>query len=113
MATVDSMMLQPGADVFYTDGLRNVLEDHMTYLRTHANTRVIDITPIQAHRYEFDLIGLLNELMIEPYLHWTVARMNHFNSFTEVPEDLTKLLVPDSKEINKLQQIYNTTNTLS
>lgn len=113
MASVDSLMVQPGSDVFYTDGLRNVLEDHMTYLRTHASTRVLDVTPMQAHRYEFDLIGLLNELGIPPQLHWVVARMNHFNGFQEVPEDLVKLLVPDDKEIAKLQQIYNTTSSIS
>jgi len=85
----------------------------MTYLRTHATTRIVDVTPMQAHRYEFDLIGLLNELTISPYLHWIVARMNHFNTLNEVPAEMTKLLIPDPKEISKLQQTHLTVNKIA
>lgn len=113
MATIDSLMIQEGANIYYTDGLRNVIEDHMTYLRTHPTTRVIDVTPKQAERFEYDLIGLLNELQIPMYLHWVVARANNFNSLNEVPSDLVRLLAPDPKEVAKLQQTYQTSSKIS
>lgn len=113
MAAIDSLMSDQGADVYYSDGFRNVLEDHMTYLRTHQLTRVLDVTPKQAERFEYDLIGLLNELEVPVTLHWIVARMNHFDSIHEVPADLGSLLAPDPKEISKLLQSYNTTNKIN
>lgn len=109
---IDSLMLPEGASVYYTDGFRSVIEDHMTYLKTHPLTRIIDVTPKQAERFEFDLIGLLHELQIPTHLHWVVARVNGFNSFTEVPAELTSLLSPDPKEVAKLQQIYQTSSKI-
>lgn len=106
MSIVDSLMTPDGAAVFYSDGLRNVLEDHMTYLRTHPTTRSLDVSPKQAERFEYDLIGLLNELQIPMYMHWVVARTNNFDSLNKVPADLVSLLIPDHKEVAKLQQTY-------
>lgn len=108
-ATIDTLLLDRGPDVYYTDGLRNVLEDHMTYLRTASTTLRMEVTPMQAHRYELDLMGLLNELNIPLRLHWVVARMNNFDSLHDVPADLTALLVPDEKEVNRLVQSYTST----
>jgi hypothetical protein len=113
MATIDGLMIQEGANVYYTDGFRNILEDHMTYLRTHPTTRTLDVTPKQAEKYEYDLIGLLNELEIPMYLHWVVARANSFNSVNEVPSDLVSLLIPDHKEVAKLQQTYQISSKIS
>lgn len=113
MATIDYLMLSEGANVYYTDGFRNVLEAHMTYLRSHPSTRVLDVTPKQAEKYEYDLIGLLNELQIPVHLHWVVARVNNFNSLNEVPADLVRLLTPDPKEITQLQQTYQTSSKIS
>ncbi len=113
MATIDSLMTASGPDIYYNKSFRNMLEDHMTYLRTHPQNQVMEVTPMQAHRYEFDLIGLLNTLMIPQHLHWVVARMNHFDSFNHVPEDLTRLLIPEQKELVRLQQTFMTVNKIS
>lgn len=102
-------MLDPGADVYYEDGFRSVLEDHMTYLRTHSETQVMAVDPMQLHVHEFDLTGLLNVLGIPMHLHWVVMRMNRLNTLTEVPQDITRLLVPGANEISMIEQTYSTT----
>jgi hypothetical protein len=102
-------MLDPGADIFYEDGLRNVLEDHMTYLRGHKDTQIMAVDPMQVYVHKFDLIGLLNVLRIPMYLHWVVMRMNKIDTFTQVPSDLTQLLVPSTREVSMIQQTYTTT----
>lgn len=113
MAAIDSLTIQPGPSIYYDDGFRNTLEDHMTYLRTHPDNQTLEVTPIQAHRYEFDLIGLLNELVVPMHMHWVVARVNNFDSFTKVPQDLTFLILPDQKEIARIQQTYSTVNGIN
>lgn len=105
-ASINSMLISSDSSTYYSRGFRNVLEDHMTYLRKHPETRVIPVTPMQAHQYEFDMTGLLNELGIPLKMHWVVIRMNHFNSLTEVPADLIQLLLPSENEIIKLKQLY-------
>lgn len=107
MAKIDEMMTDPGADVYYTAGLRDVLEDHMTYLRNHPRTQAIAVSPIQAHKYEHDLTGLLNLLGVPMTLHWTVMRMNNLDTLTHVPADLTQLLIPEIREVGLIQQTYS------
>lgn len=113
MAIIDSLMSDSGSNTYYDSGFRVVLEDHMTYLRTHPTTRILDVTPKQVECYEYDLIGLLNELQVPMNIHWVVARVNNLNSFNEVPADLTQLLAPDPKEIAKLLQTYQTSSKIS
>jgi hypothetical protein len=108
MAKIDALMTDPGPSVIYEDGFRNLIEDHITYLRNHPQTQVVTATSQQTYKYEFDLAGLLNELGITTDMHWIVMRMNHLTSPTHVPEDLTSILVPPQKEINILKQAYST-----
>ena len=105
-ASINSMLISSDSSTYYSRGFRNVLEDHMTFLRKHSETRIIPVTPMQAHQYEFDSTGLLNELGIPLKMHWVVIRMNHLTSLTEVPADLIQLLVPSENEITKLKQLY-------
>ena len=108
-AAVDSMMIDPGPEVYYTDAFRNVLEDHLTYLRTSTTSSVIIITPMEAHRYEMDLHGLLATKNIPRYLHWLIMRMNFMNSPTEVKETLSQMIIPDPKEVARILQAFNST----
>ncbi len=111
-AAVDSFMLDPGPEVYYTDAFRNVLEDHLTFLRMHPNTGVILITPAEAYRFEMDLTGLLLTKNIPIYLHWLVARMNFMNTLNENRGDLAQLIIPDPKEVGKILQAFNSTKSL-
>lgn len=110
---IQDLATDSGPPVFYEDGFRNMLEDHMTFLREHPETIVIEVTPMQAHRYEFDQAGLFNALNIPTQLHWIVMRMNRFTSPNQVPEDLMSLMVPGNQVISRLQSAYNTVRSSS
>lgn len=112
MAAIDALASDPGPAVYYTAAFRNVLEDHMTYLRGHTSTQSLDVPPILLDRFEFDLPGLLNQFRIPAYMHWVVMRMNSLVSLTDVPRDLKSILVPDGTLVGKLQQVYRTTTKL-
>lgn len=104
MSAVDSLLTAQGTGVYYTDAFRNVLEDHMTYLRNAASTTVMNVDPIKAYRFEFDLNGLLLDMGIPLYLHWLVMRMNNYSSPQQVPADLTTLLIAAPSELTMILQ---------
>lgn len=104
MAAIDNLMVSPGADIYYSDAFRNVLEDHMTYLRGHAATNKVEVAPIDVVRYQADLYGLLGKIGIAPHMQWIVMRMSDMTSPSRVPEELTFVLVPDESVISRLQQ---------
>jgi len=112
MATVDGFLIEAGLDIFYDDGFRRVLEDHMTYLRSHSTTTIMQVDPIKAYRFEFDLNGLLLDMGIPLRLHWIVMRMNNLKSFQDVPADLTQLKICDPAQIDMLRQSHQTASKI-
>lgn len=110
---IDDLMVQSGASIYYDDGFRNVLEDHMTVLRNDATTRVIDIDAGRAYKYESDLYGLLQLYNVPTHLHWLVMRMNRLTSPMDYPATMYALLIPDPAVIERLRQSHMTTRTVS
>lgn len=109
MAAIDTLMITPGADIYYSDDFHNVLEDHMTYLRGLSSTTKTSVSPIDVIRYQADLFGLLGSMGINPFMHWIVMRMSNIYSPAKVPVDLAYVLVPNESVIVALQQTIKTT----
>lgn len=112
-ASINAMLVSDNAGIYYSDGFRNVLEDHMTYLREHPTTTILSVLPMQAYKYEFDMVGLLRELNIPLRMHWTVIRMNHLSSLTQVPSDLQQLLIPTDQQLSRIKQTYEASLKIS
>lgn len=108
MSAVDSYLVDDGGDIYYDDDFRNVLEAHMTYLRSASSTTVMNVDPHDAYVYEFDLNGLLLKMGIPLKLHWVVMRMNNYRSPQNVPADLSTLLIAAPNEIEVLRQSFQT-----
>jgi hypothetical protein len=103
---INGLMRESGDAIHYTSSFRNVIEDHLQWLKQQAGTSVVQVTAMQAHKYEFDAAGLYNELSIPAYMHWVVSRMNGLKSLTEVPAELTQLIVPSSDDISRLASVH-------
>lgn len=103
---IDSLLTDPGPQIYYDDAFRNVLEDYMGVLRVSSSTSAIAIDPKDAYKYEFDLFGLLRMNSIPDYIHWTVMRMNGFTSPLEITRDLQALLIPDTAMLEKIRQSH-------
>ena len=110
---LDNLSINEGPAIFYNQGMRNVLEDHMEYLRNLNTTQLIAVEPAAVYRNANDLQGLFAELRIPPHLHWVVMRINHFTSFTANFEGLMLLRVPNPTEIDRIVQSYTTTNRIN
>lgn len=105
---IDLLQHNAGPDTYYTSTFRNVLEDHMTYLRTHAKTQNLPINPSAAYKYESDLFGLLQHLSIPAHLHWLVMRMNDMTTPTQSTSALSKLIIPDLALVDRIRATHLT-----
>ncbi len=110
---VDALMTDPGPNIYYDTDFRNVLEDHMTYLRHHPQTRVVTLEPGKIYKNEFDFFGLLSEYSIEPWMQWVVMRMNYLSSPLDELKNLNELLIPDPTIIERIRQSYATTSRIT
>jgi hypothetical protein len=106
-------MFDSGPSVYYTDGFRQVLEDHMTYLRQHQSTQLMSVSPQAAWENDQDLFGFLQVVNLQPQLHWVTMRMNNFSSPTEFGTSVTQLLIPSSVVLEQLRSAYMTSNVLT
>lgn len=103
---VDDLMYSPGPDIYYDDGFRNVLEDHMTYLRTSAVTKNVEVDVLSSYKYQADLFGYLYLRNIPAFLHWVVMRMNRMTEPMEFGPSITTLLLPDPNMIEQIRQSH-------
>ncbi len=105
---INSMQVSFGPNIYYDPVFRNVLEDHMSFLRTHPGTKILNIEPIYAYKYEGDLSGLLTQYRIDVKLHWIIMRMNNYYSFSENNENLSSLIIPDGDSIERIRESHKT-----
>jgi hypothetical protein len=111
--SINTLAKGAGADVFYTDDFRNVLEDYMTILRNSSDTVTITVEPATALKYRGDLYGLLVELNYPPYMAWIIMRMNNMNSPVDYDETILTLLTPSEDRISRIRSTYMTQNAIS
>jgi hypothetical protein len=110
---VDELMFQEGASIFYDNAFRSVLEDHMTFLRNHPQTRTLPVDAGKAHKFEFDIFGLLADYGVATHLHWLVMRMNNLTDMTRFNMSYESLLIPDELVVSQIQQSHMTTRRIN
>ena len=99
-----------GDPVWYTDEFRNVLEDHLTYLRHHKSTQLQSVEANLVIKYRFDMFSLFRYYRINDYLHWITMRMNGYKSPTDDFSEMTSFIVPNETTANQILQHYNSRN---
>ena len=96
--------LQPkGNDYYYTDEFRNILEDHLNYIRGHKNTIVMRLETHDMIKNNNDLYSLFMEKNIPLDLHWITLRLNNLTSPFLNRQELEYILIPD---VGVIQQIF-------
>lgn len=106
-----NILNKPTSNVYYEQGFRVMLEDHLTYLKDLSTTRKINLESQMAYKYEGDFDGLLTVLNIRPEYHFIIMRLNNMTSPQEFNPDKTMtLLIPDNKEIDRIRATYKTKN---
>ena len=107
MAGIDKLAVPPGADVWYSDAFRNVLEDHMTVLRSNLG-ELVRVDQFDLIRYQFDLFGLYRQYQVEEQHLWATMRMNGLSDPTYVPPTLEGFFKVKGQLVGQILAHYNT-----
>ncbi len=86
--------------------LRNVLSQHIDYLRKHPTTQrhVVDVELATPHY--FDLYGYLHNVGIATELHWPILILNMASPY-EFTNKTKELLIPDISQVNEIISVAN------
>lgn len=105
-------LLKERSDTLYHDPVfMTFVEDHVPNLRASSSTRIVDIEPAQALKYQGDMYGLFTEYQIPQTLHYATLKINGFNSPIQVvPGIISRLMVPDPNEFRKLFLLWKSHN---
>jgi hypothetical protein len=106
--SINSLMIDDVAPIYYTPKFFNMLETHMVLLRQSIRTYTIDIVPADRVKYDGDLYGLLLEYGIPLKYHYIVMRLNELNSPQGYNPDIESLLAPDPTTIESLRNVLAT-----
>lgn len=68
-----------GPAIVFSDEFRQMVEDHLGFLREHPDTRVLQVANLSKIRYDYDLYRFIAEQYRMDYA-WTVMRVNGFYS---------------------------------
>lgn len=104
--SIHQKMFDPRDDIYYNTEFRRFLETYMHYIRDHKQTKVEDIDPHDAYKYEGDFYGLLQKIGVQPNIHWLVMRVNDLTNPNEAGEKTTRILLPDEALLSRLSQIF-------
>lgn len=109
MASAPDPSTLPTDQVWYTQEFRNVLEDHITFIRNNKPTaQALDAN--QVIKYRFDFFSLLSEYNIPSYMHWITMRVNGLKSSIDDFSMLENILCPDPTILNQILQHYHSRN---
>ena len=103
-----NLMIDPGADVYYSDAFRVVMEDHMTYLRNHEDNQALVTQPVYAQKYQGDFFGLLQHHHVAAHLHWVTLRMNHMTNPTQYDGLGLNFIIPSARTLEVIRNTYKT-----
>jgi hypothetical protein len=92
---------------YYSDGFRNLLEDHYSWLKTQSSTKTVPIDGYLAVRYEYDFYGLMQNQNVPIELHWITMRLSGYTSSDQMSRDLQSYILPDPAVISRLYSVYS------
>lgn len=110
--SINSLAVGESYSFYYTKEIKNLLESHLEFLKNHPESRVVQITPNIAYKYEGDFYGLLMTLRIPQQYHWITMRMNDLTSPTDMPENKIAFIQPSFDVVDQIISMYRTSRSI-
>ena len=85
-------------------GVRNVIEDHLIWLRERSSTHKVD--KLNAYRFDKDFSSYLTDLNIPVNYQWVYFRVNDYLHPWDFTEETEMLLFPNHEDIELLIAQY-------
>lgn len=113
-ASINGLMFNTGPAEYYTNAFRQVLEDHMAYLRGSTSTQGQVVSAQDAWIFNQDLYAYLAQrLNMAPHLHWVTMRLNNMTCRTQFGKHVTQLLIPNPNLLEQIRSAYLTSSVIS
>ncbi len=96
----------------YTPGFRNLIENHLQYLKKEVSTKIINIDAHLEYKNQGDFYGLLIDLKVNVDLFWITMRLNDLHSPADYIPYIKIILVPTNNKITELLTRYINTMTI-
>lgn len=110
---IDDQMVCLSQLSYYDPGFRQVLEDHLTFIKSLESTQVEAISPESAWHYKGDFFRLLRDMNIPSHLHWYIMRMCGYHSPDEAGEELSEIYIPNQEQLEQMRNNHSTTHTFA
>lgn len=105
--SIDELLVDAGPDIYYTDKFHIEIESHFPRLLDNDLVSAKAISNHQAMVYDGDMFGLLRELGVPEYAHYTTMRLNGFDSPSAFTKNTTTLIIPFLSELDSIEQVFN------
>lgn len=90
----------------YSPGFRNLIENHLIFLRNRTSTINTPIEAIVENKYKGDFYQLLLYLGIDQDLFWITLRLNNLHNPLDYSGNLGTILIPADSTIKDLLAIF-------
>ncbi len=113
-ASINGLMFNLGPAEYYTTAFRQVLEDHMAFLRASTTTQGAQVSAQDAWAFDQDLYGYLSaRLNMNPQYHWVTMRLNNMIERTQFGKHTKLLLIPNQNLLEQIRSAYLASSTIS
>lgn len=106
---VDGLMVTDGPASYFSASYRVAVEDFIPTLLAASSTQPTVVDPATTNRFTNDFYGLLTFLRIPLKYHFAIMRLNGMVSPEDYLPQLTDILMPDTKELDRIAQTNNST----
>lgn len=110
--TVMNDMVKPRNALYYSVGFRQIIEDHLEYLRNNGAIQQLPVNVQDGNMWSGDYYGLLTYLNIPLEMHYITLRVNGMTSPTDYDGSVLQILLPDSDVTDALLQQYRSISTI-
>lgn len=107
MVTLDQQ-LQAQESTMLNEDFLVLIESHVPFFRSHAETKYIDIEPVIGQHFKGDFYGLLNSLAVDKKYHYLVLRMNGLLASSDYTGEDLQIMMPAYNRVDRIYANYNT-----
>lgn len=104
-----SSLKDDGAAHLYTDEYYTFMASHVEYLRSHPATQLFELDKRMTQTHINNFHGFFTEIKVRYEDHQLLMMVNRFTDPLQLTRDVRTILVPDNLIIERLKNIFRTT----
>lgn len=106
--TVLELQRSTGDSRYQADSFRNVIEDHLQFIKHKSIANVVTTTGRQVSKFKLDFTGLLIELNVPDEYHWATMRANGLHSTADYVNNYNDIKLIKTTTLRSLHERHLT-----